>query len=55
LGGPTRTIAIRHGSSSVTVQPKHGWYDIAVTLDKFATFRRRFAGHVEDGTPSITG
>ncbi|HEY3630521.1 MAG TPA: alkaline phosphatase family protein, partial [Jatrophihabitantaceae bacterium] len=55
LGGPARTIAIRHGSSSVTVQPKHGWYDIAVTLAKFATYRRRFAGHVEDGKPSITG
>jgi len=58
LGGPTRTIAIRPGSSSVTVDPfahDHGWYDIAVTLDKFATYRRRFAGHVENGKPSVTG
>jgi len=58
LGGPTRTIAIRHGNSSVTVDPfahDHGWYDIAVTLDKNAAYKRRFAGHVENGKPSVTG
>jgi phospholipase C len=58
LGGPTRTIAVRPGHSSVTFDPfahDHGWYDIAVTLDKNAAYRRRFAGHVENGKASRTG
>lgn len=58
LGGPTRTIAVRPGHSTVTVDPfalDHGWYDIAVTLDKDAAYRRRFAGHVENSRPSTTG
>jgi phospholipase C len=55
LGGPTRTIAIRHGAASVRVDPPHGWYDIAVTLDKYPAYRRRFAGHVENGRSSVTG
>jgi phospholipase C len=58
LGGPSRTVTVRPGHVSVTVDPfahDHGWYDIAVTVDKDATYRRRFAGHVENGQPSRTG
>ncbi len=31
-----------------------GWYDIAVEVEGYPGFRRRFAGHVETGNPSIT-
>lgn len=58
LGDPTQTIAVRPGRSSVTFDPfahDHGWYDIGVTLDQIAAYRRRFAGHVEIGNASRTG
>jgi phospholipase C len=32
-----------------------GWYDLTVTLDGHSTYTRRFAGHLENGQPSITG
>ncbi len=31
-----------------------GWYDIAVEVEGYPGFHRRFAGHVETGKPSIT-
>jgi len=33
----------------------HGWYDIVATVDGNSEFRRRFAGHVENGADTITG
>jgi phospholipase C len=30
------------------------WYDLVVTVDADAAFRRRFAGHVETGATSMT-
>jgi phospholipase C len=32
-----------------------GWYDVAATVDGDSAFRRRFAGHVENGADSISG
>ena len=32
-----------------------GWYDLTVTIDGLSQFLRRFAGHLEDGRPSVTG
>jgi phospholipase C len=32
----------------------HGWYDVTVTVDSIATFRRRLAGHVETGRASVS-
>jgi phospholipase C len=58
LASGIRTIKIRPGSSSITVDPfarDHGWYDITVTLDEDCAYKRRFAGHVENGKPSTTG
>lgn len=34
---------------------KHGWYDLVVRVDDHPVFLRRFAGHLENGAPSITG
>jgi phospholipase C len=58
LASRSRAIKIRPGSSSVAVDPfarDHGWYDITVTLDEDSAYKRRFAGHVENGKPSTTG
>ncbi|HEY3753402.1 MAG TPA: phospholipase C, phosphocholine-specific [Pseudonocardiaceae bacterium] len=33
----------------------HGWYDVLATVDGDSTYRRRFAGHVENGEDTITG
>jgi phospholipase C len=32
-----------------------GWYDLSATLDTDPKFLRRFSGHIETGSPSITG
>ncbi|WP_308460814.1 phospholipase domain-containing protein [Streptomyces sp. Ru71] len=32
-----------------------GWYDVTVTVDSDATWSRRFTGHLETGTPSVSG
>jgi phospholipase C len=32
-----------------------GWYDLSVTLAGDASWSRRYVGHLEDGTDSITG
>jgi phospholipase C len=32
-----------------------GWYDLSATLDADPKFLRRFSGHVETGSPSVTG
>ncbi|MFI9274455.1 phosphocholine-specific phospholipase C [Kitasatospora sp. NPDC052896] len=33
----------------------NGWYDFTVTVDLDASWSRRFTGHLETGTPSVTG
>jgi phospholipase C len=33
----------------------HGWYDLAATIAADPSYLRCFAGHVENGKPSITG
>ncbi len=58
LDGQTRSVPIAPGSRSTTVDPvehARGWYDITVTLGAHREYRRRFAGHLENGKPSITG
>ena len=42
----------------VTLDPlttSDGWYDVRVSLDGRPSFLRSFAGHLEDGEPSVTG
>jgi len=43
------------GTASVGVATDHGWYDVALTLDGHTAWSRRFAGHLENGQPSVTG
>ena len=33
----------------------HGWYDLTLTLEQNAVYARQYAGHLENGKPSITG
>ena len=49
------SISIAPGGTSIDVAPDHGWYDLTVTLDGHADYARRFAGHLENGEPSVTG
>ena len=46
------------GDKVVTLDPlatSKGWYDLRMTLEGRPVFLRRFAGHLEDGRPSVTG
>ena len=52
------SLDIRPGHErEITFDPlhrDHGWYEVTVTLPASAAFVRRFAGHLEDGRPSLT-
>ncbi|HEY0716277.1 MAG TPA: phospholipase C, phosphocholine-specific [Streptosporangiaceae bacterium] len=46
------------GSAGYTADPLHGsggWYDLTVTISSDASWSQRFAGHLENGQPSVTG
>ena len=54
----TRTITVKPGRSRTVVHSAadaHGWYDIEVTADRDAGFRRRLMGHIENGRASVSG
>ena len=36
------------------LRPSHNWYDLVVTCAEAPGFQRRFAGHGEDGKPSLS-
>ena len=59
LDGTTHTVTLTANSSqSVAFQPftsDNGWYDLSVTVDGYPSYLRRFAGHLENGKPSVTG
>jgi phospholipase C len=47
-----------HGRATHTVEPfvsSHGWYDLSVTMSGDDSWSRRYTGHLEDGTDSVTG
>jgi phospholipase C len=48
---PAHGLVVRE----VDLHAEHGWYDLTVTVPGDAAYRRRFAGHVETGQPSVTG
>jgi phospholipase C len=62
LAGPRagrRTLRLNPGQHRTNVlhpvEAAHGWYDVTITLPEFAAYTRTFAGHLENGRPSITG
>jgi phospholipase C len=40
---------------TLTWPTDQGWYDLEVTTAEDPTYRRRLTGHLESGTPSVTG
>ena len=38
----------------IPLPPKNRWYDVIVTISGNAAYQRRFAGHLEDGTPGTS-
>ncbi len=43
-----------HGEETYDLKDSANWYDIVVTCAEAPSFRRRFAGHGEDGKPSVS-
>ncbi|MFL5298138.1 MAG: phosphocholine-specific phospholipase C [Phenylobacterium sp.] len=41
-------------SDTWDLRPSHNWYDFVVTCVEAPSFRRRLAGHGEDGRPSVS-
>jgi phospholipase C len=47
-----------HGHATHTIDPlakSDGWYDMSVTVSGDSSWSRRYTGHLEDGSDSITG
>lgn len=42
------------GTRNWALGPTHGWYDLILSSPQRPAFRRRLAGHVEDGAPGFT-
>lgn len=54
--GTSHTLTLAPNSTeTVPFTGDNGWYDLTVTLDGYPNYLRRFAGHLENGNPSITG
>jgi phospholipase C len=57
-GRPQTYRVAAHGHATHQIDPladSDGWYDLTVTLRDDSSWSRRFVGHLEDGTASITG
>jgi phospholipase C len=56
-----RAISYRvpaHGHTTHTIDPlakSKGWYDLSVTVNGDSSWSRRYTGHLEDGSDSVTG
>ncbi|MEO6885659.1 MAG: phospholipase domain-containing protein, partial [Jatrophihabitantaceae bacterium] len=59
LDGTSHALAIpARGTATASLDAlatDQGWYDLSITLGGQPCFVRRFAGHLENGQPSITG
>jgi phospholipase C len=59
LAGTVQVVPVASGSTQSDgydpVADASGWYDLTITLDGYPGFTRRFAGHLENGQPSVTG
>ncbi|MER6914379.1 phospholipase C, phosphocholine-specific [Streptomyces sp. NPDC000594] len=56
-GGGRRTLAVRPGATvrhTVRLRGRRRWYDVTVVSRGDTRFLRRFAGHVENGTPGVS-
>ena len=56
--GPWMTTVPAGGSQMQSwnvANAEHGWYSLSVRINTDGEFERRFVGHLEDGTASVTG
>ncbi|MER5884763.1 phospholipase C, phosphocholine-specific [Streptomyces sp. NPDC001941] len=56
-GGAPQTFTVRPGATvnhTVDLRASGRWYDVTVTAQGVADFRRRFAGHVETGASGVS-
>jgi phospholipase C len=54
---PARLHRLTPGAEAVDawdLKASHNWYDFIVTCVEAPSFQRRFAGHGEDGRPSLS-
>jgi phospholipase C len=54
----TQHVPVAPGATATAVHPaagEEGWYDLAITIDGDAAFRRRLLGHIENGGASVSG
>jgi phospholipase C len=49
-----RLAPSEHATETYLLKDSSGWYDIVVTCAEAPSFQRRFAGHGEDGKPSLS-
>ena len=57
LEAPPRLRRLEPGETVIDawdLTPSHNWYDLVVTCAEAPSFQRRFAGHGEDGRPSLS-
>jgi phospholipase C len=55
--GDNKSVSLRAGaarSRTWSLDDTHGWYDLTLTAEQDPTFRVQYAGHVENGRPSIS-
>ncbi|ANW21555.1 phosphocholine-specific phospholipase C [Streptomyces clavuligerus] len=56
-GGGRRTFTVRPGGQlrhTVELRGRRRWYDLTVVSSDDSRFLRRFAGHLENGTPGVS-
>ncbi|MEU6985380.1 phosphocholine-specific phospholipase C [Streptomyces sp. NPDC046324] len=56
-GGLSQRVAVAKGATvthTVDLRGSKRWYDLTVVSSGNSTFLRRFAGHVENGTPGVS-
>ena len=57
LPGKPRRRVVKPGAEvveTIDLTGSHHWYDVSVTCLELPGFARRFAGHGEDGRPSLS-
>jgi phospholipase C len=53
-GGKPKRLDLRPGKTTHTITTTSRWYDVSIAIDSDPSYLRRFAGHVETGTPGIS-
>ena len=53
-GGKPKRLDLRPGRTTYTVTTTSRWYDVSIVTDSDPTYLRRYAGHVETGTPGTS-